>query len=99
MDRREALRMSLGSGVVATVTRITSPDPVGAADLNAGPKIEFQKGTLRGGKFEGWEALLAVTGRAVRGTIYDPQTAGQARINGYRVRGTARGAVLDLDFF
>ncbi len=98
MERRDVFRLALRSGAVATVVRL-SDAPATASDLEAAPKVEFQKGTLNGGKFTGWEALLAITGRSVRGTIFDPRSIGDTGFIGYRVRGTARGKVLDLDLY
>ncbi len=95
LGRRDAFRFVLRSGAVLGLTRIGDPDPVEAAE----PSVEFQQGTLSGGIFDGWKALLAITGRAVRGTVYDPAETGNGRISGYRVRGTATGKVLELDFF
>ncbi len=101
MNRRDALTFALRSGAVLSLVRVPSADASGAAEAapEAAPSVEFQKGKLSGGEFEGWEAVLAITGRAVRGTIYDPNGLDGGRITGYRVRGTATGKVLDLDFF
>ncbi len=95
ITRRDALSLVLHSGAVIALTRIADPDPAEAAT----PSVEFQRGKLSGGEFDGWEAVLAITGQAVRGTIYDPTATTGGTITGYRVRGTAKGKVLELDFF
>src|SRR5947207_10793395 len=95
MARREVIRIALRSGAAFVLTALPDTQPAGAA----APGAQFQQGTLHGGMFEGWQAILATTGRMVRGTIFDPSSLGGPRFTGYRVRGTQVGSVLDLDFF
>jgi hypothetical protein len=78
MDRREVVRIALRSGALLVLTRLSDSEAFSDDDagLQAASAVQFQQGTLRGGKFEGWEALLATTGRSVRGTIYNPSELG-----------------------
>src|SRR4051794_40162097 len=97
MERREVLRKVMIAGGALSFLRLQGADD--SAEAATAAATQFQEGRLSGGKFTGWQALLASTGKAVYGTIYDPNSIAEGHFTGYRVRGEKNSKALNLEFF
>jgi hypothetical protein len=97
MERRELLRMALGAGATLVVCQLDRPAPAEAARRRK--KVRFFSAVLDAAPFAGWTLYLASTGRALRGTLFDPASVGSVPFAGSRVRGTARGRQVTLELF
>jgi hypothetical protein len=99
MQRREVIKLGLACGATLMMEPLGGLQEAEAASK----KVTFYDGTADGGPFAGWRLILASTGSAVRGTLYDPNSIIKndlyARFTGYRVRGTASTQGLSLNFY
>ncbi len=92
MDRREIIRTVLGTGAMLVVEQVGGP----ASAMAASKAVQFYDSGSVTGAFAGWRLILAVTGQAVRGTLYNPATLQNGQYTGYRIRGNSSSTGLVL---